>query len=250
MALQMGTENKWQVYLADRPRRGDRLGWRLRDQGLLWRLFRASVSARGRQPAALSTSKPAFSRRNGELSPLPRAGGAEALQRGHRPHAAPGDTGPERKIEYLGTGRNIFSAESAPAPRKTARERSAGPPGQPIVSAAPTVPVRPVAPPIDLKYFGYTQTKDKSLQAFFVHGDDIFAARNGEIIDHRYKVGVIQADQRPGHGPRLQQYADAAVAGELKGSNQWSVIRERIEHWNRRSFDSVYRKEHGKLRSG
>jgi hypothetical protein len=101
------------------------------------------------------------------------------------------------KIEYLGTGRNIFSAESAPPPIEKqlagARPGQSSQPGQPGVSTAPAVPAKPVAPPIELKYFGYTQTKDKSLQAFFIHGDDIFAARNGEIIDHRYKVGVIQA---------------------------------------------------------
>jgi hypothetical protein len=97
------------------------------------------------------------------------------------------------KIEYLGTGRNIFSAESAPPPiEKLSAGPRPGQPGQPSVFTPLPVQVKPVAPPIDLKYFGYTQTKDKSLQAFFVHGDDIFAARSGEIIDHRYKVGVIQ----------------------------------------------------------
>ena len=96
-------------------------------------------------------------------------------------------------VEYLGTGRNIFSAESAPPPiEKLAAGPRPGQPGQPSVNAAPAAPVKPTPPAIDLKYFGYSQAKDKSLQAFFVRGEDIFVARSGEVVDHRYKVGIIQ----------------------------------------------------------
>ena len=53
----------------------------------------------------------------------------------------------------------------------------------------PGPPAPPPPPAITLKYYGYTaQRADGRKRAFFLDGDDIFVAAEGELIKKRYKV--------------------------------------------------------------
>jgi hypothetical protein len=93
-------------------------------------------------------------------------------------------------IEYAGSGRNIFSADSAPV----RIEQALGParPKGPIEPAVFT-PSVPTPPAIDLHYFGYSASKDGKREAFLLHGEDIFEASAGDIVNHRYKVVAVDA---------------------------------------------------------
>jgi hypothetical protein len=88
-------------------------------------------------------------------------------------------------LEYAGDGRNIFSMSSAPVKI----EQAAGPvrptPQQVAAAAAPAGP--PPPPPIDLTFFGY-ESAGTAKKAFILHGDDVFIASEGDVVDHHYKV--------------------------------------------------------------
>lgn len=191
MAIRLGTENKRQVYI-------------------LIGLAVVLVSVAGYEIKSTFGSAPSTP------TPAVKAPRLASIPAGQSPSAAnastAGSTGEEAQklsnagidpalhleklalsedVEYEGTARNIFSAESAPPliekPLASARNQQAAA----ATSAAPIAPEKPKPPAIDLRYFGYTQNKDKSVQAFFVHGEDVFVAHTGEIVDHRYKVGSI-----------------------------------------------------------
>jgi hypothetical protein len=90
-------------------------------------------------------------------------------------------------LAYSGDGRNIFSMSSAPAdipkPVNNGRNDTA--------KAAPPVPQGPPPPPpIDLTFFGY-EAHGSARKAFILHGDDVFIATEGEVVDHHYKVVKI-----------------------------------------------------------
>ena len=94
-------------------------------------------------------------------------------------------------LVYSGSGRNIFSANSAPAiviPKAIASARPRGP----IVPQAPLGP--PPPPPIELKFFGTATSSTGVRRAFLLHGEDVFLASPGDIVQRRYKVGTISAN--------------------------------------------------------
>ena len=95
-------------------------------------------------------------------------------------------------LAYSGSGRNIFSANSVPVdiPKPIAPVRpKPGPPPPP-----PPPPGPPPPPPIDLKFFGTATGADGKREAFLLHGDDVFLASDGDIVQRKYKVISISAN--------------------------------------------------------
>jgi hypothetical protein len=108
-------------------------------------------------------------------------------------------------LEYTGKGRNIFSMSAAlpviPAVIGPVRPGPQGPP----VAAGPPPP-----PPIDLKFFGFSAVKSGARKAFLLHGEDVFIASEGDVVDHRYKVVKIsplslQVEDIPYHNTQTLQ---------------------------------------------
>jgi hypothetical protein len=89
-----------------------------------------------------------------------------------------------RRVKYE-PGRNIFRMEEAPIP-KPANVR---PTATPIPTPTPTPP----PPPIPLKFYGFqNKANPDQKQIFLAENDVVFVAKQGDIIDRRYRVVSIQ----------------------------------------------------------
>lgn len=101
-----------------------------------------------------------------------------------------------QKVTLSGSGRNLFEFGTAPPPPAAEKVQAAKvepkimpgpvPPPPPEIKREPP---KPQAPPIPLKFYGYISTpKGGQRRGFFLDGDDILVAGEGDTIKKRYKV--------------------------------------------------------------
>lgn len=84
-----------------------------------------------------------------------------------------------QKVQYDGGKRNIFRMEDPPPPPMPA-------PVVQVVNTAPPPP--PPPPPINLKFFGFSTKPGEPKKVFLSEGEEIFVAKEGDIINRRYKI--------------------------------------------------------------
>jgi hypothetical protein len=102
------------------------------------------------------------------------------------------------KVQTVDVGpaeRNLFQFGVAVAPVVAVKEPKIIPKTPAQIAqelaqqAAAGPPAPPPPPPITLKYYGYTaQRIDGRKRAFFLDGDEIFVAAEGDLLKRRYKV--------------------------------------------------------------
>jgi hypothetical protein len=104
-----------------------------------------------------------------------------------------------QSVEPEGGSRSLFAFAAAPPPPPAKTEvtvhpepRKYGPEPPPPPAPPAAKPPEPPPPPITLKFYGYSAPRaDGQKRAFFLDGDDIFVAGEGELIKKRYRVVQI-----------------------------------------------------------
>jgi hypothetical protein len=152
-------------------------------------MARAFFSFGGADSSTAAVSAPAPA---SVVTPGAKAG-ARGKSTSRRGRAAPRSLDPELRYDWLkasedtkyeGVGRNIFKAQ-AEIPK---------PEGKGVTDEAKAdegPPQPPPPPPINLKFFGFASKPGEPKKVFLSQGEDVFIAREGEIVDRRYKVVQI-----------------------------------------------------------
>ena len=127
-------------------------------------------------------------------------------------------------VDMQGGTRNLFQFSTAPPPPLP--KEPTVPVGQGVAARAklnepppgpPQPPPPPQAPPILLKYYGYSSARgDNRKHAFFLDGDDILMATEGDMVKKRYRVvrigvnSVVMEDTEFKHEQTLPLQEEAA----------------------------------------
>jgi hypothetical protein len=101
-----------------------------------------------------------------------------------------------KQVTFSGGDRSLFDFGQAPPPKPvpapkilpTAAVKPAdnGAPKPP--DATPPKEVKPPPPPIPLKFYGFVSGTGSPRRAFFLQGEEIYVAGEGEIVQKRYKI--------------------------------------------------------------
>jgi hypothetical protein len=125
-------------------------------------------------------------------------------------------------VNIEGGRRSRFQVGAAPLPPEpkvtvaAAAAQHAAVMGPQLPPPPPPKPAEPPPPPINLKYYGYSSAKDNRKRAFFLDGDDILVAAEGETVKKRYRVvrigvnSVVMEDTQFKHEQTLPLQEEAA----------------------------------------
>ncbi len=164
----------------------------------------AAVTAPSRTAAAPVNSFPAMPVIETRPRPPLRPGSPQQLRLDYQDHKPdPTTVDPSLRLDLLakvqavqltGGERNLFQFVAPPLPKqpepKIIPGMSGGKRGGPAGGATkpPEPPPPPPPPPIPLKFYGYSVPQPGVKRAFFLDGDDIIVAAEGDMIEQRYKV--------------------------------------------------------------
>jgi hypothetical protein len=90
-------------------------------------------------------------------------------------------------LTYTGKGPNLFRNQPDPPPPPTCAPLGASSRGLRYCSEV-IVPDRPKPAEIPLIFFGFASKSGEPKEVFLSHNQDLFVAREGDIVDRRYKI--------------------------------------------------------------
>lgn len=93
-----------------------------------------------------------------------------------------------QNVKYEAGGRNIFRMEEIKIPTVQGSVRQNAEMGPP---APPTPTPTPPPPPIPLKFYGFASKPTEQKRIFLDDEGEIFVARQGDIVERKYKVVQI-----------------------------------------------------------